>query len=80
MYMDLLNARIASDCLFLNSVYINWQTFLLTISSNIINTYLNDLTSEDRENVAIVDDTFYAHLRSKCVEMLSYVYDHFDVK
>lgn len=86
MYMDLLNLRTASafckDTVyrFLNSVYINWQTFLLTISSNVINTHLNDLTSEDRVNVFIVDDTFYARLRSKCVEMLSYVYDHVDGK
>lgn len=84
MYMNLLknedNAGFKKDTVyrFLNSIYINWQTFIMTLASNVINGHIKDLTSEDRVNVIIVDDTFYARLRSKCVEMLSIVHDHTD--
>lgn len=65
---------------FLNSIYINWQTFVMTLASTVINSHVKDLTSDDRINVIVVDDTFYGRLRSKCVEMLSFVRDHTDNK
>jgi len=61
---------------FLNSMYINWQTFLLQSSGTIINKCLLNLTSEKRVNTIIVDDSFYGRLRSKKVELLANVYDH----
>jgi len=86
MYMDLLggksNVAFKKDTVyrFLNSIYINWQTFLLSLSSNVINKHFNDLTSDDRINVFIVDDTFFGRIKSKSVEMLSIVHDHADGK
>ena len=61
---------------FLNSMNINWQKFLLQLSGSIINKSLVTLTSEDRINVIVVDDSFFGRLRSKNVELLSNVYDH----
>jgi len=61
---------------FLNSMNINWQKFLLQLSGTIIKESLVSLTSEDRKNVIVVDDSFYGRLRSKNVELLSNVYDH----
>lgn len=61
---------------FLNSMYINWQTFLLKLSGSIINESLVNLTSEKRVNAIVVDDSFYGRLRSKNVELLANVNDH----
>ena len=61
---------------FLNSMYINWQTFLLQLSGTIIDKCLINLTSEKRINAIIVDDSFYGRIRSKKVELLANVYDH----
>lgn len=61
---------------FLNSMYINWQTFLLQLSGTIINKHLLDLTSEKPINAIIVDDSFYSRLTSKNVELLANVNDH----
>ena len=61
---------------FLNSMYINWQTFLLRLSGAVIKTHLLNLTSEERMNAIIVDDSFYGRTRSKKVELLSNVFDH----
>jgi len=61
---------------FLNSMNINWQKFVLQLSGNIINKSLVNLTSEDRINAIVVDDSFFGRLKSKNVELLSNVYDH----
>lgn len=61
---------------FLNSMYINWQAFLLKLSGTIINQNLVNLTSEKRVNAIVVDDSFYGRLRSKNVELLANVNDH----
>jgi hypothetical protein len=61
---------------FLNSMYINWQVFLLKLSKTIINDHLVNLTSEKRINAIVIDDSFYGRLRSKNVELLSNVNDH----
>jgi hypothetical protein len=61
---------------FLNSMHINWQTFLLQLSGTIIKESLLKLTSEERLNAIVVDDSFYGRLRSKNVELLANVNDH----
>ena len=61
---------------FLNSIYINWQLFLVHLAGTIINTHLQGLTSEDRINAIVIDDTFFGRLRSKHVELLAKVHDH----
>ncbi|SHH76212.1 hypothetical protein [Clostridium grantii] len=61
---------------FLNSMFINWHTFLLKLSGTIIKDHLLSLTTEKRINAIIVDDSFYGRLRSKKVELLANVNDH----
>lgn len=61
---------------FLNSVSYNWRKFLLILSSTIIKNKLYPLTSKDRTNVLIFDDSLYSRARSKTVELLSRVHDH----
>ena len=60
---------------FLNSSSYNWSRLLLLLVTTIIEG-VNRLTSEDRANVLIVDDSLYDRSRSKKVELLSRVYDH----
>lgn len=60
---------------FLNSKIYNWGKLLYIVALNVIS-FLLPLTSEQRENVLIVDDTLYSRSRSKKVDMLSRVYDH----
>ncbi|MEA3296221.1 MAG: transposase, partial [Patescibacteria group bacterium] len=59
-----------------NSMHINWEKFLLLLSSRVIKTSIVDLTSKKRMNAIVVDDSFYGRTRSKKVELLSNVYDH----
>jgi hypothetical protein len=61
---------------FLNSTHINWEKFLLLLSSTIIRNSVEKLTSEDRLNAIVIDDSFYGRTRSKTVELLSNVFDH----
>ena len=61
---------------FLNSVSYNWRKFLLLLSSRIIKKKLSSLTSDDRKNVLIIDDSVYSRNRSKVVELLAKVRDH----
>jgi len=65
---------------FLNSTHFNWRKFLLLLSSSIIKNDIEPLTSDDRVNVLIVDDSFYSRTRSKSVELLANVFDHVDRK
>jgi hypothetical protein len=61
---------------FLNSPKFNWRKFLLLLSSSIIKNVIVPLTSKDRVNALIVDDSLYSRNRSKYVELLARVYDH----
>lgn len=61
---------------FLNSARHNWRKFLLLFSTKVINDYIAPLTSKDRVNVLILDDSLYSRNRSKKVELLARVYDH----
>jgi hypothetical protein len=63
---------------FLNSTSFNWLKFLFLLSQKVIKTHLYSLTSDDRENVLIVDDSFYSRERSKSVELLARVRDNAD--
>jgi len=70
--------KIAKDAFyrFLNSCNINWRRFVHILAGKIIREKLENLTSPERVNVFIVDDTLYERKRSKKVELLSHVYDH----
>ncbi|WP_160318252.1 IS4 family transposase, partial [Caloramator mitchellensis] len=61
---------------FLNSSKFNWRKYLLLLSSSIIKNTLTPLTSDERVNVLIVDDSMYSRNRSKSVELLAKVFDH----
>lgn len=61
---------------FLNSIHYNWSKFILILAEKIINNKFSPLTSSDRKNVLIVDDSTYSRNRSKEVELLSWVRDH----
>jgi hypothetical protein len=49
----------------LNSVRYNWHKFLLLLASAVIKERIETLTSDDRVNVFIVDDSIYERGRSK---------------
>jgi len=57
----------------LNSVRYNWHKFFLILTSTVINEKIKTLTSYDRVNVFIVDDSLNKRGRSKEVELLTRV-------
>lgn len=65
---------------FLNSPNFNWRKLLFLLSSSIIKRDLENLTSKDRVNVFVVDDSLYSRNRSKSVELLARVRDHVNHK
>ena len=71
-------SNIAKDTFyrFLNSCNINWRRFVHFLAGKIIRDKLEGLTTPERVNVFIVDDTLYERKRSLKVELLSRVYDH----
>lgn len=82
MYMNILNgshdASFGKDVVYriLNSPFINWSTFLLSLAVTLITNKLSKLTSEKRMNAYVVDDTLYSRSRSKNVELMAKVHDH----
>lgn len=60
---------------FLNSMHINWERFLFAVATAVL-PEIQKLTSEERKNVLIIDDSPYSRNRSKKVELLSKCYDH----
>lgn len=68
----------AKDCVyrFLNNCHYNWKKLLFLIAQNVVHNYLSPLTSEQRLNVLIIDDSAYRRNRSKKVELLSRFKDH----
>ena len=82
MYMNMLTGKHTEDFAkdtvyrFLNSISINWMRFTSLLSSKIVSTTIGELTSEDRVNVLIIDDTMFERNSSKKVELLTRIYDH----
>lgn len=82
MYMNILNgtheSNFSKDAVyrFINSSFINWSTFLLSLAACIITNKVSGLTSNDRINAMVVDDTLYSRPRSKHVELMAKVHDH----
>jgi hypothetical protein len=60
---------------FLNNVKIHWEKVLVYVSIAVI-IQIAPLTSENRRNAIVVDDTPYSRDRSKKVELLSKCKDH----
>ena len=53
---------------------------MLILSSTIIKETIEPLSSRNRKNVLILDDSLYSRSRSKAVELLARVYDHVEHK
>jgi len=64
---------------FLNSAKTNWLRFTSLLAADIVNHDLKDLTSEDRTNVFIVDDSLFNRSSCKKTELGSRVFDHTDM-
>ena len=63
----------------LNESRFNWENFLSMITFSIASK-ISRLTSDKREKVLIVDDSFFDRSKSKKVELLSKIHDHTDNK
>ncbi|MBF9019049.1 MULTISPECIES: transposase [unclassified Oceanispirochaeta] len=63
----------------LNEPRFNWEKFLSLVTFSIVKK-ISRLTSDLREKVLIVDDSFFDRSKSKNVELLSRVHDHTDNK
>ena len=61
---------------FMNSCHIHWRRFTTSLAATIIQSTIAPLTSADRVNVLILDDSIYHRARSKKVELLARLYDH----
>lgn len=61
---------------FMKMSSINWIRFTSILSSRIINQSIYNLTSEDRVNAFVIDDSMFERGRSKKVELLTKVWDH----
>jgi hypothetical protein len=60
---------------FLKNPRYNWRKFMLALAAIVVR-YIDILTSEEREQVLIFDDSTYDRSRSKTVELLAWIYDH----
>ena len=61
---------------FMKSCHTNWRKFTSLLCLKIIKQTIEPLTSEDRLNVLIIDDSIYSRSRSRKVELLARVFDH----
>lgn len=65
---------------FLNSAKTNWLRFTTILSEMVVNQFMRNLTSEQREDAFIIDDTLYAKAGYKKSELVSKVFDHVTMK
>ena len=61
---------------FLNSAKVNWERFLSLLSFRIIDEVFRPLTSDERKDVFIVDDSLYERAGYKKTELCARVFDH----
>lgn len=86
MYMQLTTKRFAEGYSkntvyrFLNSCKTNWERFTVLLSERIVNKFLRPLTSEEREDVFIFDDSTYKKTGYKHTELVAKVFDHVSMK
>lgn len=65
---------------FLRSARSNWLRFTTLLSGKIINEHLRGLTSTDRADCFVVDDSLYERMGCKHTELASRVFDHVSMK
>ena len=65
---------------FLASVKTNWERLTCRLSERIINGTIRKLTSEDRQDAFVIDDTMFTRTGRKKTELCSKVFDHVTMK
>lgn len=65
---------------FLNSAQTNWLRFTTLVSEKVVNHFMRGLTSEDRMDAFVIDDTLYPKAGYKHSELVSKVFDHVSMK
>ena len=65
---------------FLSAAKTNWERFILLLSERIVNRTIRPLTSKDRKDVFIFDDTLFSRTGGKKTELCSRVFDHVSMK
>ena len=65
---------------FLNDASINWLRFTTLLALSIIENFFKPLTSENRADVFIVDDSLYERAGYKKTQMASRVFDHVSMR
>ena len=65
---------------FLGSTKTNWLRFTTMLSEMVANRFMRKLTDEKRDDVFIIDDTFYAKAGYKKSELVAKVSDHVTMK
>ncbi len=65
---------------FLRSAHSNWLRFTTMLSEKIINEHLRKLTSDNRADCFVVDDSLYERIGYKHTELASKVFDHVSMK
>lgn len=61
---------------FMRNVHINWLRFTTLLSAQIINGHLRPLTSDQRADYFVVDDSYFARTGYKKTELVAKVFDH----
>lgn len=65
---------------FLSNVKSNWLRFTTLLSEKIINSHIRQLTSDNRTDCFIVDDSLFERIGYKHTELVSKVFDHVSMK
>ena len=65
---------------FFQNVHANWLRFTTLLSERIVNRYLRPLTSDNRDDCFIIDDSLYERAGYKQTELAARVFDHVDRK
>ena len=65
---------------FLCSTRTNWLRFTTMLSEMVANRFMRKLTNEKRDDVFIIDDTFYSKTGYKKSELVAKVFDHVTMK
>lgn len=65
---------------FLMNPRTNWLRFTTKLSARIINAHIRPLTSENRDDCFVIDDSLYERAGVKRTELASWVFDHVSMR
>ena len=65
---------------FLMNPRTNWLRFTTMLSARIINAHIRPLTSENRDDCFVIDDSLYERAGVKRTELASWVFDHVSMR